>query len=334
MGFRKPFSSVALAGQSDTRGTIGAVQGPKDGGLGSIRHGEVEEHNKALTREMQRLETILSTGLSRDPHVPVGDWRPTPTVADLPPELRDAQPPAPESFRPPPLKLFERLAPGAGARRAAAVAAGDAAFAQAMARWEETKLRQAEELERLAREAEAENRRLEALENRLRAGDRETVQWYAREVLDRSPYPPSLTRDIDLGFRGDSRYLRVRLRIPGPDDLLPKVERYRWNKQQGKISEVRRSPEVRAALYDKVVAELALRTLYEIFTTDDAHAIGWVVLRIKSASTNPRTGRPVIAEALAITVPRATFVELDLGRVDPLACLDGLKSANPTNPLT
>ena len=288
------------------------------------RRSEANDKNGALKAITQALDTILETGLARDAHVGVGDWRREPTLADLPTDLRDLAPPDPEQFKAEPLGLLERLSPDARARHAEAVDAGAARYRDAVADWERARARQVEALEALRVEVEEENKRLAEREQALKAGEAAAVEWYVAEVLNKSPYPKRLERQVKVGLDPATGTLKVLMSIPAAGHVVPTVEAFKYVKSTDEIKEVDRSPDVRAAIYDRVVAQLVLRSLHEIFGTDIGDAISRVALSLEVVAVDPSTGHDTISPLLSLAVGKSAFSSIDLARVDPLACLGRL----------
>lgn len=288
------------------------------------RRSEANDKNGALKAITQALDTILETGLARDAHVGVGDWRREPTLADLPADLRDLAPPDPEQFKAEPLGLLERLSPDARARHAEAVDAGAARYRDAVADWERARARQVEALEALRVEVEEENKRLAEREQALKAGEAAAVEWYVAEVLKKSPYPKRLERQVKVGLDPATGTLKVLMSIPAAGHVVPTVEAFKYVKSTDEIKEVDRSPDVRAAIYDRVVAQLVLRSLHEIFGTDIGDAISRVALSLEVVAVDPSTGHDTISPLLSLAVGKSAFSSIDLARVDPLACLGRL----------
>ncbi len=150
------------------------------------------------------------------------------------------------------------------------------------------------------------------------------MEWYAAEVLKKSPYPKRLERQVEADLNPRTGTLAVRMRIPAAGQVVPTVEAFKYLKPSDEIKEVDRSPDERAAIYDRVVAQLVLRSLHEIFSTDVAGAISSVALSVEVVAVDPSTGRDVISPRLSLVVARPTFEAIDLARVDPMACLHRL----------
>jgi restriction system protein len=324
LGLRKPLSSSVLSHQGDRGTQIGAVKHPPADHSVSARRSEAHDKNEALRAIIHALDTILETGIARDAHVGVGDWRRAPTLADLPADLRDLTPPDSEHFKPQPLGLLERLSPDARARHAEATEAGAARYRDAVADWERAQARQVQAIEALRVEIEAQNGRLAELERALKAGEPAAVEWYASEVLKKSPYPKRLERRIEVGLDPKTATLTVKMGIPEGGHVVPAVEAFKYVKPTDEIREVDRSPGERSAIYDRVVAQLVLRSLHEIFSSDDGDAISRVALSVEVVAVDPSTGHDTILPLLSLAVARSAFDAIDLARVEAIACLHRL----------
>ena len=325
----KKISKVFIASHADHGSKIGEVKHSNGGHVASPRRIEAHDKNEVLRATIHSLETILEAGLARDAHVGVGDWRREPTVADLPPELRDLSAPHPEQFTPEPLGLLERLSPDARAHHAEAVETGAVRYHEAVADWERAQARQAQALANLRSDVQEQNRLHADLESALKAGEPAAAEWYAAEVLKKSPYPKRLERREEVVLVGATGNLNVRMWIPAAGHVVPAVETYKYLKATDEIKEIDRSPEERAAIYERVVAQLILRSLHEIFSTDMSGAISTVALSVMVVDVDPSTGRDKISPMLSLAVTRSEFDEIDLARVDPIACLQRLTATAP-----
>jgi restriction system protein len=234
--------------------------------------------------------------------------------------------PYPTRADPPAPGLFAGLRPGAKAQYVEAVNAAEAGFQAAVAQWERWKTKRDDALARLKAEAEAHNRRVEDLKSALEAGAPDAERKYAAMVLLNSPYPRGFHGDLKIEFSPGSRELIVDLRAPTRADIIPTIELYQYAKARDQIIAVKRSEDNRQALYDLVVAQMALRTIHELFITDIGLHIGKIRLNLYSLVTDPGTGKTVRVLVLSTRVSREQFDDIELERVEPIACLRRLGS--------
>ena len=98
------------------------------------------------------------------------------------------------------------------------------------------------------------------------------------------------------------------------------------------MAEKARSPRERQALYKSVVAQVALRTIHELFEADRGGIVETVVLNGHVETVNSATGK---AERLCLVTVRTTrdvFMDRDFSQVDPVACLLDLSASLSRSP--
>lgn len=88
----------------------------------------------------------------------------------------------------------------------------------------------------------------------------------------------------------------------------------------------------RKALYANVVAQVTLRTVHEKFQADRAHHIESIVFNGHVDTIDPRTGQPTHPCLITLRTTRDLLNTLDLARVEPGACLQGLNASVSRNP--
>jgi restriction system protein len=292
----------------------------------AARQAETEDQNNQVDAAVQCLETILMSGLSRNPAVPLASLYRQADSADMPDSLKTLAEVSRATFEPAPLGFFAALVPGAQRKHAAAIADGAERYRAAMvASLRLVELRE-EAMAELEANAAAHNREIDAWKENLHAGDPEAVKVFAELVLEHSPYPDGFPQEARVGFAGESKQLVVDLRAPILADIVPVMDRYRYIKAQDVVAGTRMAEKVRQALYSSAIAQTTLRTLYELFTADQEHHIEIIVLNIYVVATDPATGQVVRPYIISTRVARDEFEGLQLAAVDPQACLKRLKS--------
>lgn len=115
-------------------------------------------------------------------------------------------------------------------------------------------------------------------------------------------------------------------------DVIPAVGAYKYVKSKDEVTETARPLAQRKALYSSVVAQMTLRTLYELFKADRMGHLDIIVFNGYVNSIDKGTGRPVRACLITVRTTRDTFMQLDLSKVDPLACLNVLNASVSKSP--
>src|SRR5262249_36741616 len=118
--------------------------------------------------------------------------------------------------------------------------------------------------------------------------------------------------------------------IPTPE-IIPAAKRYRYVRARDALESTPRGGSEVRALYSSIVAQLALRTLYVIFAADCA-TVETVVLNCVCDTIDPATGKRIRPCLLTIRVTRSTFAEIELARVEPVACVKGLNAQVSPSP--
>jgi restriction system protein len=298
------------------------------------RERETQQLNEALRRTIEALEGLLGATLSVDDHIELGSLKQPfsgPPFNDRglsqpepPPELEEVRPP----------NFFGALLPGAKAKYEAAVAAAEAEHAEATKEWEE---REAEREKALAegrdahqrdvaekrRAVEAANAEIDRFEEKLDAGEPAAIVDYLGMVLERSRYPDEFPSDHKLAFVPESKQAVIEQELP-EFEVIPEVKEHRYVKSRDEMTTSARAATQRKALYSSVIAQIALRTVHEIFEADRWGHVETVVYNGVVESIDKRTGQPARVYLVSLRTTRDSFEALQLDRVDPEECLKGL----------
>ena len=113
--------------------------------------------------------------------------------------------------------------------------------------------------------------------------------------------------------------------------MIPEVGLYKYVKARDEVTEAARPLAQRKALYSSVVAQITLRTLYELFKADRMKHLDIIVFNGYVSSIDRGTGRPVRVCLITVRTSRDIYMQLDLSKVDPLACLNMLNASVNTS---
>jgi restriction system protein len=298
------------------------------------REREVEGLNGMLRRQIAELEGVLVATLSVDDHIDLGSLKQTfsePPFNDRG-LAQPEPPPEPEEIKAP--GAIAALVPGAKAKHEAAVAAAQAEHAAAVEAWEQREVEREKALA-AAREAherdiaekrqatEAANAEIDRFEEKLDAAEPAAIVDYLGMVLERSRYPDSFPSAHKLAFVPESKQAVVEHDLP-EFDAIPDVKEHRYVKSRDEITASARSATQRKALYSSVLAQIALRTVHEIFEADRWRHVETVVYNGVVDSIDKRTGQPARICLISLRTTRDSFESLQLELVDPQECLKGL----------
>lgn len=197
--------------------------------------------------------------------------------------------------------------------------------AAAVRRAELEKHRTEYEADRAAFELKVAQRKaeVEELESAYRAGDSDTITLYLDMVLDRSVYPDGFPDAHRVAYIAESRQVVVELDLPGPDVVPANVE-YKYVRTRDEIDEKARKPADIAKIYRDVVAQTALRTLHEVFESDQGDHLDLCVFNGYIHRINPSNGRDERVCLISVRAQKQEFNQINLARVEPAQCLRNL----------
>ncbi|WP_218670919.1 restriction endonuclease [Microbispora sp. GKU 823] len=261
--------------------------------------------------------------LRRRPNIPaldLGGWaKPEPS-------------PSWEAFAPVPPGWLQRKFGGAQRYEAALrQAESDFARAQADHQHRETQrqmrvieARQAHQ--RKVAEAEREtakyNSHLKAMEAGLRSGDRHAVSEYMDLVLRASPYPEGFPNQRRAGYVPESSLLAVEWYLP-PPEVVPAHKLYKHVKTRKAVEPTIRPASEARQLYQRVIAQISLRTLREVFQADPNDLISTVVFNGLVRAVDPVTGQQIEPHLITLRATREQFSALVLNepKFNPVECV-------------
>jgi len=217
------------------------------------------------------------------------------------------------------------------ARRAAQEAAHrDAEIAREAALTEAVTQYEAESAER-ERAVVEQNESLNQLITGLGYGTVDAVQEYVGIVLANSVYPEWFSVTHSATFEPATAELSLRVLVPGPD-AIPAVKSYRYTKTTDEIAEIAATQKDTKDRYARVVSDIALRSLHEVFEADRRNLIASISLELGTKTISPATGQPTYVPFVAVAARREEFEALDLSAVVPAATLEHLGASVSKNP--
>jgi restriction system protein len=120
------------------------------------------------------------------------------------------------------------------------------------------------------------NQEVNELEATYQSGEPSTVITYNTMVLERSEYPEGFPQQFHLAYVPESKELVIEYELPCPD-IIPAAAEFRYIKARDVIEKRPLKPADIRALYQDLVAALALRTIHEVFEADQGNHIETVV---------------------------------------------------------
>lgn len=152
----------------------------------------------------------------------------------------------------------------------------------------------------------------------------DAVSDYCELVLSASEYPDSFPKEFELEYISETKILVVDYSLPAPEHL-PRVKEVKYVKAKDDMVEVFLSETELNRIYDGVLYQICLRTIYELFEADVANALGAVVFNGWVKSIDKATGKEVNGCVISVQTTKEEFQKIELAKVDPKACFKTLK---------
>ena len=112
--------------------------------------------------------------------------------------------------------------------------------------------------------------------------------------------------------------------LPDISDM-PTLKEVKYLKSKDEYKETHITEPFKKKMYDKLLYDITLRSIHEIFEADIIGAIDSVVFNGWVKSINKATGKKEEACILPIQTIKEEFLEINLQQVDPKACFKSLK---------
>ena len=306
------------------------------------REHEAHQRTDEVGAFVNQLDGLLRASLSHDASFDVETLKEQPDpIAFEPGELATPIEP-PVRLLPASPSAFGKLLPGAKSKHEQAVSEAEAKYAEDLAqalqaeRDRQAALAEAEREHETRVRSQAErvatqHQEVDAFKERYAAHDPDAVVTYCSMVLAASRYPDEFPQRHKLAYVPESQQLVIEMNLP-TYDIVPADAEYRYVKAKDEITPKARAVAQRKAIYGSLVAQVTLRTVHEMFQADRAGHIDSVVFNGHVDTTDPRTGQPIHPCLVTLRTTRDVLGSLDLARVEPGACLQGLNASVSRNP--
>lgn len=307
------------------------------------RKAEAAAMAEDVRARLAELDGLLRAGIRDRPLVTFASLRRTDTYPafDAGRLGKPLPPPLWEDFAPAPPSGLGKVFGGAG-RFERQVETARAAYAQALEQYtaaEADRCRQLAE-QRAAYDAEAaafaatvaeHNAGIDQFQQDCKAGDPEAVAEFCTLVLDSSVYPEGFPHQTRTVYRPDPKEVVIEWELP-LQSAIPLDRDYRYVAARDAIDTIPRAEKEVKERYRTMIAQVALRTIHEIFVSTPGNVIDLVTFYGKVSTTDPATGQPIQPLLLQVSAKREVFSTYVLSELDPVACLKRLNALFSPHP--
>jgi len=167
--------------------------------------------------------------------------------------------------------------------------------------------------------------KIEEFEQRYKSFDNEGFTFYNTKVLNNSIYPSFIKKDFELVYKKEAKTLVVDYCLPNIEDL-PSIKQI--NKQ---LDEVEFKEKEVNALYENILYQITLRTIFELFYNDEISAIESVVFNGWLDYIDKGDGNQKTSCILSMQAKKDEFMEIKLANVEPKVCFKKFKGISCNN---
>ncbi len=157
--------------------------------------------------------------------------------------------------------------------------------------------------------------------------DQDAIIDYCDRVLTNSSYPDSFPQEFEIDYRADTKIMVVDYLLPYIDDV-PKLKEVKYIQSRDEFKEIYLSDSIMATMYDTLLYNMTLRSLYEIFNADVINAIDSIVFNGFVKAIDKSVGKEITNCILSIQTNKDEFMNINLGGVEPKACFKKLKGVS------
>ncbi len=166
------------------------------------------------------------------------------------------------------------------------------------------------------------NRIVDELEAGYKSGSPDAVKRYCAIILNSSPYPQDFPHKFRLAYLSESKELVIEYELPNKQ-VVPEVGLNFSKATSTYVQKKRKASEVKES-YQSIVAAICLRTIFEVIKGDQGNYLDVVVFNGFVTDVDPATGKDIHPCLVSIRTTKERFSELNLSRVDKIACLRNL----------
>ncbi|WP_174880071.1 restriction endonuclease, partial [Metabacillus niabensis] len=190
-------------------------------------------------------------------------------------------------------------------------------FEELQKQWEEKK-------KSFEHEQKEKNDAIERKKDQYLIGETEAIIEYCDMVLSNSNYPDYFPQEYDIEYNPNNRTLIVEYILPDISDL-PTLKEVKYIATKDEYKESSITDAALRKMYDKLLYDITLRTIHELFEADAISKIDSIIFNGWVNSINKATGKKEDICILSIQTNKEEFMEINLRLVDSKTCFKNLK---------
>ena len=159
----------------------------------------------------------------------------------------------------------------------------------------------------------------------MASGDPDAVrEFFTAALYVSAGWPERFPRWTRVAWDQPERQLIVDWELPDYS-VVPAISRYRYIKSDDRETQIQRPAGERKAQYRQLLAQSALAVLVGTFRADPGRLVSSATVNGFVSHADPANGRRTKAFLVTVMADRQTLARLDLTKVDPISCLEGMR---------
>ncbi len=169
-------------------------------------------------------------------------------------------------------------------------------------------------------------KKIEKEKSKLESKDSKEIEKYFSFVLNHSIYPKDieLTKSFELSYLEDRNTIVVSYNLP-KEKIVPIYNNYKFIKKDDTITKSNIKESERESIYNNIIYMITLRTIKEIFDSDEKGFVESVVFNGWLDYIDKRNGKDSRSCIITLETTKEKFNDINLNRVDCKECIKGLK---------
>ena len=188
-------------------------------------------------------------------------------------------------------------------------------------KWDENESNKAKEHEE---NKERYNNKIKKLENDWALGEENAVIDHAYLVLESSQYPDEINLNFLVQYSPNKKLMKIECGLPITSIVkLPKQVKYIKKTDEFKTTLISKADQKK--LYDDILYQIALRTIHEIYESDESENIVNLLFNGVVIHNDPATGKETKSTVMSAMFEKEEFLSINLSSVDFKACFKNFK---------
>ena len=291
-----------------------------------FRAAEVDTMNAKLQLSKFEFENILKDTLSVDDHLDLDTLKVTPYIPAF-----TLKKPQFENFLPADLRGLNKILPWKKNAYEREYDSGKKRYENDSSTYEDALKQHQRQVNSIRARAERRNNEIDGFKHDLIQGKPDAIVDYFALVLDASDYPETFPQHAKLAYVPESKQLVIEYDLPELG-VVPNVKSYKYVKSRDEITNTALPHSQRKQLYSSAIAQIALRTIHEIFEADRTVRVDNIVFNGYVDAIDKSTGQPKRTCLVTVNTTRDQFLGINLELVDPHQCLKALNASVSPKP--